>query len=78
MILLPPGKRQLQQAAGALAVDVDHVVLQPAVDMGLDRRQHGGGEAVVLASLSGVAAGQWSSSLESRRCIQARQPVYRV
>ena len=40
MILRAVGKGQLQQAAGALAVDVDHIVLQPAVDVRFDARQH--------------------------------------
>jgi hypothetical protein len=33
------GEAQLEHAAGARAVDVDHVILQPAVDRRLDRSQ---------------------------------------
>jgi predicted small lipoprotein YifL len=41
-------KDQLEQTARALAVDVDHIGLQPAIDGGFDARQHGRGQAVVL------------------------------
>ncbi len=38
-ILLPSGNDELEQAAGASGVDVDHVVLEEAVDRCLDRRE---------------------------------------
>ena len=44
---------QLQQAAGALRVDVDDIVLQPGVHRGLHAAEHGGGEGVV------VVIGEW-------------------
>ena len=41
-------KGELEEAAGAARVDVDHVVLQEAIGRGLDRRQDRAGASVVL------------------------------
>jgi hypothetical protein len=43
-----PWHRQFEQAAGAVCVDVHHIVFQPAIDSGLDARQHGIGQFAVL------------------------------
>ena len=48
------GKAQLEQAAGAAGVDVDHVVLQQAIDGRLDRRQRGAGAAARSRRRRGV------------------------
>ena len=51
-ILLPFGKGELEQAAGAAGVDVDDVVLQQSIGSGLDGGQQALGAAWYSASYS--------------------------
>ena len=56
-------ERQFEQAAGAVRVDVDDVVLKPPVDCRFDARQHRGGARVVLGvgeCVAGRSLVSWS------------------
>jgi hypothetical protein len=58
---LAVGQRRFRQAAGTVAVDVDHVLVEPAIDLVFDRGKRGRGALVVFIGEESVMQCSWSS-----------------